>query len=459
MKESFQETGNQTGRIFVVDDDRISLKNLRRILEKAGYKVFTFSNPLRALIRLEQDACDLLITDLKMPFMNGLDLFNRAQRVHPSLEGIIITGYANLEGAIEATKEGAFYYLAKPFHPEQLKDLVTQALQQKFIREPLSGEQKNPGEHPAGPVMIGNSPGIGRVKEMVAQIAPAECSVLITGESGTGKELVAHAIHAQSARAGGPFVAFNCGAFSEDLIANELFGHEKEAFTGAHSRKAGLIENAEGGALFLDEIGDMPLSMQVKLLRVIQEREVLRVGSSHPVAVNVRFLAATAKDLKAAVREGVFRQDLYFRLNVVEIRVPRLSERQQDIPLLAYHLLSKFLHRTEKRIQGISAEALELLKAYPYPGNVRELENILERAVTVCNGKTILGKDLPSDLVNLDLYTYERPDGLHFSLEELERDYIQHILKLTGGIRVRTAEILGIDRASLWRKMKKYNLG
>ena len=458
MKKSSQETEEYMGRIFVVDDDQISLKNLRRILEKAGYKVFTFSSPLRALTRLEEDNCDLLITDLKMPFMNGLELFNRAQRIHPSMEAIIITGYASLEGAVEATKEGAFHYLAKPFHPDQLKSLVKQALEQKLIREPLFGEQKEPGGHSTGPVMIGDSPGISRVKEMVAQIASADCSVLITGESGTGKELVARAIHAQSARAAGPFVAFNCAAFSEDLIANELFGHEKEAFTGAHSRKIGLMENAEGGTLFLDEIGDMPPSMQVKLLRVIQEREVLRVGSSQPVPINVRFLAATAKDLKSGVREGAFRQDLYFRLNVVEIHVPRLSERQQDIPLLAYHLLSKFIEKTGKRIHGISAESMELLKAYPYPGNVRELENILERAVAVCNGKSILVRDLPSDLANLDLYTYDRPDGSYFSLEELERDYIQHILKLTGGIRVRAADILGIDRASLWRKMKKYGL-
>ena len=442
----------------MVDDDQISLKTLRRILEKAGYKVFTFSNPLKALTSLEQDGCDLLITDLKMPFMDGLELFNRSQRAHPSLEGIIITGYASLEGAIEATKEGAFHYLAKPFQPEHLRDLVTQALERKFLKEPLSREQNHPDLQPAGPVMIGNSPAITRVKEMVAQIASAECSVLITGESGTGKELVARAIHAQSTRAAGPFVAFNCGAFSEELIANELFGHEKEAFTGAASQKTGLIESADRGTLFLDEIGDMPLSMQVKLLRVIQEREVLRVGSSHPVGINVRFLGATAKDLKSAVRERAFRQDLYFRLNVVEIHVPRLSERQQDIPLLAYHLLYKFMNKTAKRIHGISDDTMELLKAYPYPGNVRELENILERAVAVCKGKTILVKDLPSDLANLDLYTYERPDGSHFSLEELERDYIQHILKLTGGIRSRAAEILGIDRASLWRKIKKHNL-
>ena len=458
MKDSLPDTHKQLGRIFVVDDDPVSLRNLRRILEKAGHKVSTYSNPQRALTRLEQETCDLLITDLKMPYMNGLDLFSRAQRAHPSLEGIIITGYASLEGAVEATKEGAFYYLAKPFNPDQLRDLVGQALEQKFLREPLFREPINQDEQPAGPIMIGKSPGIAHVKEMGAQIAPAECSVLITGESGTGKELVARSIHAKSSRAAGPFMAFNCGAFSEELIANELFGHEKEAFTGARSRRVGLIETAEGGTVFLDEIGDMPLSMQVKLLRVIQEREILRVGSSHPVSVNVRFLAATAKDLKAAVREGVFRQDLYFRLNVVEIHVPRLAKRQQDIPLLAYHILRKFLHQTQKRIEGISAEALECLKTYPYPGNVRELENILERAVAVCNGKTIRVKDLPPDLVNLDLYTYGRADGSLLSLEELERDYIRHILKLTGGVRVRAAEILSIDRASLWRKMKKFNL-
>jgi DNA-binding NtrC family response regulator len=458
MENSLQNTCQKTGRIFVVDDDQVSLRNLRRILEKAGHKVSTYSNPLKALTRLEKDPCDLLITDLKMPYMNGLDLFNRVRRAHPFLEGIIITGYASLEGAVKATKEGAFHYLSKPFKPDQLNDLVGQALEQKFLREPLARGRMDGSERPTGPVMIGSSPGITHLKEMVAQIAPAECSVLITGESGTGKELVARSIHAQSPRAAGPFVAFNCGAFSEELIANELFGHEKEAFTSARSRRTGLIENAEGGTLFLDEIGDMPQSMQVKLLRVIQEREILRVGSSYPVRVNVRFLAATAKDLKAAVREGVFRQDLYFRLNVVEIRVPRLLERQQDIPLLAYHFLHRFLHQTEKRIQGISAETLELLKTYPYPGNIRELENILERAVAVCNGKTILVKDLPSDLANLDLYTYERADGSLLNLEELERDYICHILKLTGGIRVHTADILGIDRASLWRKMKKYDL-
>jgi DNA-binding NtrC family response regulator len=269
MEYLLQDGCQQTGRIIAVDDDQVSLRNLRRILEKSGHKVFTYSNPLRALTRLEHEPCDLLITDLKMPYMNGLDLFNRAQRAHPSLEGIIITGYASLEGAVKATKEGAFHYLGKPFDPDQLRNLVDQALEQKFLREPLSREQASRSEHPAGPVMIGSSPGITRLKEMVAQIAPAECSVLITGESGTGKELVARSIHAQSPRAARPFVAFNCGAFSEDLIANELFGHEKEAFTSARSRRTGLIENAEGGTLFLDEIGDMPLSMQVKLLRVI----------------------------------------------------------------------------------------------------------------------------------------------------------------------------------------------
>jgi DNA-binding NtrC family response regulator len=282
--------------------------------------------------------------------------------------------------------------------------------------------------------------------------------VLITGESGTGKELVARSIHAQSGRARGPFVAFNCGAFNEELVANELFGHEKEAFTGASSRRPGLLETANGGTLLLDEIGDMPPSTQVKLLRVIQEREVIRVGGTKPTPLDIRIIAATAKDLKVAVTEGVFRQDLYFRLNVVNIALPSLAERREDIPLLAYHILDKCRRSAKKRIKAISQEAMALLKDYGFPGNVRELENILERAVAMCRDEVIQVSDLPPDLSELALYSYRRPGEKILSLEELEQDYIRHVLDLTGGVRTRAAEILGIDRASLWRKMKKYGM-
>ncbi|MCF8063292.1 MAG: sigma-54 dependent transcriptional regulator [Deltaproteobacteria bacterium] len=445
-------------RIVVIDDDPLALKNLRRVLEKDGCRVSTFSSPVRALERLEGESCDLVISDVKMPQMDGLALLERINRLVPGVGVILITGYASLDGAVEATKSGAYHYLEKPFTPDRIRSLVRQALREKALRDDCLRQEERKVSGGIGPVIIGRSPKMVRVGELIRQIAPTECSVLITGDSGTGKELAARAIHALSGRHSGPFVAFNCGAFTEDLIANELFGHEKEAFTGATSRKPGLLTAANRGTLFLDEIGDMPLSMQIKLLRVIQEREVIPVGGTRPVALDVRFIAATAKDLKAAVREQVFRQDLFFRLNVININLPRLAERCQDIPLLAYHILHKCSKSARKPIKTVSREAMRLLENYAFPGNVRELENILERAVAMCRGDVIQTSDLPSDLSEVEIYSFERPDRGHLNLEELEKDYIRHILQITGGVRTRAAEILGIDRATLWRKMKKYNL-
>ena len=446
------------GRVLVVDDDPVALKNLRRALEKVGHKISTFSNPLRALKQIEEQVYDVMVTDLKMPYLDGLSLLNEAKRFSPHMEVILITGYASLEGAIEATKQGAFHYLAKPFTPDQLRDVVARAMGERALRETAHFQETGEELERGFPVLIGESPKIRQVEEVIRQIAPTECNVLITGESGTGKELAARAIHSQSLRASGPFVAFNCGAFSEELIANELFGHEKEAFTGAISRKAGLLEAANGGTLLLDEIGDMPLSMQVKLLRVIQEREFIRVGGISSIPLNVRIIAATAKDLKPAVSEGLFRQDLYFRLNVVNIVMPTLRERRQDIPLLAYHSLEKCRKKMGKEVKAISQEAMALLNRYTFPGNVRELENIIERAVAMCQGQTILLRDLPQDLVDVAFYSYHRPEKALLNLEELEQDYVRHVLNLTGGNRTQAARILGIDRASLWRKMKRYGL-
>ena len=449
----------RAGRIIVVDDDPIALKNLRRILEKEGHRVSTFNNPLRALSRLEESPCDIILTDLKMPYLNGISLLNKAKLRAPSVEVILVSGFANLDDAITATRQGAFHFLAKPYSPEQVRTLVEQALEQKFLKEESTDfRMKEQGSSDSFPVIIGKSPKIMHVLEAIRQIAPSNSNVLITGESGTGKELAARTIHIQSSRAKGRFIAFNCGAFTEDLIANELFGHEKEAFTGAADRKHGLLEMANGGSLFLDEIGDMPVSMQIKLLRVIQEREFFRVGGTRPIPLDVRIIAATAKDLKAAVTDGEFRQDLYFRLNVVNIVLPRLCEHKQDIPLLAYHMLEKFRRRMQKKSLSISRETLTILENYTFPGNVRELENIIERAVAVSLNGVIKVSDLPSDLVDLELYSYKRPDHSLLNLDELEQDYIRHILKITGGLRTKAAEILGIDRASLWRKIKKYHL-
>jgi transcriptional regulator with PAS, ATPase and Fis domain len=281
---------------------------------------------------------------------------------------------------------------------------------------------------------------------------------MITGASGTGKELVARSIHELSDRAHGPFVAFNCGALTETLIDNELFGHEKGAYTGAEEGSPGLIEVANGGTLFLDEIGEIPHAMQVKLLRVLQEKELLRVGGRHPIALNVRVITATAKDPKTAVADGSLRTDFLFRINVFHIELPLLSEHREDIPLLAYHILNRLKTRGSKPISAITQNAMTLLTHYAYPGNVRELENILERAVAVCSGQMIRVSDLPADLSEFELLAYHRPEGQLMTLEALEQDYISHVLRLTDGVRNRAAEILGIDRASLWRKIKKFGL-
>ncbi|MBU1277092.1 MAG: sigma-54 dependent transcriptional regulator [Proteobacteria bacterium] len=441
------------GRILVVDDELTTLKNLRRILEKQGYQVSTYSNPVRALELLKREPFDVLLSDLRMPHLDGLELLDQAKRAAPGLEVIIITGYASLDGAVEATKKGAYHFLAKPFTPEQVRQVVAEALALKQTREVAQAL-----EHQDGPLIIGQSPQMRRVAEVIAQIAPTDCNVLIMGESGTGKELAARAIHSQSHCATGPFVAFNCAALNAALMENELFGHEKGAFTGAGQTKAGLLEAAQGGTIFLDEIGEMPQAMQVKLLRALQEREVLRVGGTKAVSLEVRVVAATARDLKAEVSQGAFRQDLYYRLNVVSLVLPPLAERGDDIQLLAYYFLGVFNRRMHKQIRGLSPSALELLTRYAYPGNVRELANIMERSVALCAQDMITERDLPPDLATVELASFSRPDGDAPTLEELERRYIEHILELTGGVRTRAADILGIDRVSLWRKIKKYGL-
>lgn len=451
-----KETEKATGRIIVVDDESIVLKNLRRILEKSGHIVSTCINPVRALEQIGNESFDIVISDIKMPYMDGLSFLNRVKSLSPEIEVILITGYASLDGAIEATKLGAYHYLPKPFTPDQIRQRVENALNDKVLRhEGMDSERKVllPNE----PVIIGKSSAIRRIKEIIHQIAPTDCNVLISGESGTGKELAARLIHTSSNRGDAPFVAFNCAAFNEDLINNELFGHEKDAFTGATTQKAGLFEAANGGTIFLDEIGDIQLSMQIRLLRVIQEREILRVGGTTSIPVDIRIIAATAKDLKAVADAGDFRNDLFFRLNVVNIVLPTLTERRQDIPLLAYHIFRKYLKKTKKKITAISEDAMELIKNYAFPGNIRELENIIEHAVAMCRDNVIHVHDLPSDLSGIKLHSYQRSHDL-LKLDELEQDYIFHVLQITGGARKITADILGIDRASLWRKMKKYSL-
>ena len=443
--------------ITIVDDDPIALKRLRRILENQGYRVAAFSSPRRAVKHIEDGPCDLVISDVKMPGMSGFDLMTKVRSRLKEVEFILITGYASLDDAVHAAKEGAFHYLSKPFTPDQLRERVSQALEQCRLKEAAQSMEMSRTNRNL-PLMIGDSPQMRHVKELIEQVAPTECNVLITGDSGAGKELVARLLHGLSSRAEGPFVAFNCASLTESLIANELFGHEKGAYTGAENSRPGLLEIADGGTLFMDEIGDMPHVMQVKLLRVLQEKEVIRVGGTRPIPLDVRIVSATAKDLKTAVDNGAMRSDFFFRINVFNIHMPTLRERREDIPLLSYHILHRLQALGRTRIRAVSQQALTLLTNYAFPGNVRELENILERAAAVCRENVIRASDLPPDLVELELRDYKRPEGKLMTLEELEQDYIAHVLKQTGGFRRQTAEILGIDRASLWRKMKKFGL-
>ncbi len=443
--------------ITIIDDEAVTLKRLRRILESQGHRVATFSSPRRAIKHLDSSPCDLVISDVKMPSMNGFELMTKVRSRFPGMEFILITGYASLDDAVRAAKEGAFHYLAKPFTPDQLRERVAEALEQCRLKKAAQPLNRAPTD-PDMPLLIGDSSQMRLVKEMVQQVAPTACNVLITGDSGTGKELVARMLHGLSPRAKGPFVAFNCASLTESLIANELFGHEKGAYTGADHSRPGLLEIADGGTLFMDEIGDMPHVMQAKLLRVLQEKEVIRVGGTRPIPLDVRILSATSKDLKAAVDSGAMRSDFFFRINVFNIHLPSLRERREDIPLLAYHILHRLQEQGSTRIDAISEQALSLMTNYAFPGNVRELENILERAAAVCRDNIIRASDLPPDLVELELQDYRRPEGNLMTLEELEQDYIAHVLKQTGGFRRQTADVLGIDRASLWRKMKKFGL-
>jgi DNA-binding NtrC family response regulator len=444
--------------IAIIDDEIVALKRLRRILEKEGHRVAAFSSPQRALRHVAKARCDLVISDIRMPGMSGLELMSQVHGAFPGIECILITGFASLAEAVEATKEGAFHYLAKPFTPEELRERVSQALSQHRARSAAAQLAADCRPHTAGPLIIGQSAAIRQVEAVVRQIAPTACNVLITGDSGCGKELVARSLHALSPRSPGPFVAFNCGALAETLMDNELFGHEKGAYTGADAGAPGLLETAGGGTLFLDEIGEMPPAMQVKLLRVIQERELIRVGGRTPRPLDLRIVAATSKDLKRAVADGAFRKDFFFRINVVNIHLPPLREHREDIPLLAYHILQRLPRPNGNPVAAISAKAMEALAHYAFPGNVRELENILERAVAMCQGDIIRLADLPRDLTELELQAYQPLEGPLVTLMALEQDYIAHVLKLTGGVRTRAAAILGIDRASLWRKIKKFSL-
>jgi len=450
------------GRVLVVDDEVISRENLAHALTRAGYDALAVSDSRGALAELANAAYDLLLTDLRLgegSELDGIGLMERARKLFPGLEVVVMTGYATVPGAVAAMNRGAFSYLAKPLNLDEVRALTAKAVESSRLRREVLDLRQRLKDRDAPPLLVGKSPAMASLLMTIAQVAPTSSTVLLLGETGTGKELVARAIHQASQRAGKRFLAVNCGAFSEDLLASELFGHEKGAYTGAMERKAGLFEAADGGTLFLDEVGEMTPSMQVRLLRVLQERKLMRVGGTADIPVDVRVIAATNKDLAAEAETGSFRLDLYYRLNVITLRLPALAQRREDIPLLARHFLLKYSELLGRDVREIAPDVLLALAAYPFPGNIRELENLMERAVVLAEGHVMELRHLPPDLqLDQQQLKTSRQGGMA-TLEENERQHILWVLEQTGGNKSRAAEILDIDRASLWRKLKRAGLG
>lgn len=450
---------NPAARILLIDDEAIALANLTHVLQREGHDVVACKNGEDALAELAQGRFDLVLTDLKMPGLDGMDVLRRVRVDTPDTPVIMITGHATLDSAVEAMKAGAYHYLAKPFRLAEAREVVRAALDVgRLKRENRTLKQQVEAVQTRHTIVTQNLV-MQKLLETARQIADAECSVVIHGESGTGKELLARYLHQHSRRSEGAFVAFNCGALSEDLAASELFGHEKGAFTGAQSRKIGLFEAAQGGTLFLDEVAELPHSIQIKLLRVLQEREVLRVGAVEPVPLDVRVVAASNRDLKEAVEAGHLRHDLYFRLNVVTLSLPPLRERRDDVPLLAYFFLHKFAALVSKNVREIDPEAMKNLAEYDFPGNVRELANFIERGVALAQGDTLLSDHLPQHLGALTVRVFTPAlAATPVTLREQEQEQIRHALSLAGGNKSEAARMLGIDRVSLWRKLKKFGI-
>ncbi|MBI4390789.1 MAG: sigma-54-dependent Fis family transcriptional regulator [candidate division NC10 bacterium] len=446
-------------RILVVDDEAPQRELLAGFLAKQGYEVVPVASGNEALARLQRETFDLILTDHRMPQMSGLDLLKAAREVNPELPVVVMTAYGSVEQAVAAMKAGAYDYLGKPIDLDDLLHRIGKVRERqqllaevRALRQDLRGRYRLEG-------IIAESGAMQEVLGVVRRVAPSTATVLIQGESGTGKELVARALHAQSPRASGPFVAVNCAALPETLLESELFGHEKGAFTGASERRLGRFEAAEGGSIFLDEIGDLSPGLQVKLLRVLQERRVERVGANRPIPVDVRVIAATKVDLERAIREQRFREDLYYRLNVVTVTLPPLRRRREDLPPLLDHFLKRFAQANAKDIRGFTREARDALMKYDYPGNVRELENIVERAVLLSRGEVIGLADLPLAVQEGAGAAGAPPASLPALLEQVEREKILEALRDAGGIQTRAAERLGISERALRYKLKKYGLG
>ena len=448
--------------ILVVDDDQAHRGMLRTMLRSWGYAVSEAADGDEALNLVRERAFDAVLTDVRMARMDGIHTLKSVLEYNPALPVVLMTAYSSVETAVEALRLGAYDYLVKPLDFEILRHTLRQAIEHSRLSVENRELRRQLSEAAARPGILGRSPAMLAMQETIATVAPTEATVLITGESGTGKELVARALHSGSARADKPMVTVNCAALAENLLESELFGHEKGSFTGADRRREGRFVQANGGTLFLDEIGEMPLPLQAKLLRALQEGEVQRVGSDAPLTVDVRVLAATNRDLREEVARRRFREDLYFRLNVISLEVPPLRDRGEDIPVLAAHFLERFAGRNRKSIRGFSPQAVDSLLRYAWPGNVRELENAVERAVILCNGDLITRRELPAAIT--EAASREEASSAAVGalaglpLDELERRAIGETLRCTGDNKSEAARQLGITRATLHNKLRKYGL-
>ena len=444
-------------RVLVVEDDAVVLGLLTKVVSEAGYDVVGVPTGEAALAELDKQLFDAVLLDLNLPGVQGMDVLSVGPTLQTDTPFIVMTAFGSVDTAVEAMKRGAFDYVAKPFRTEELLLTLRRAHEETELRREVARLRRNAKEAGPGVEMVGRSPAMERVRDLITRVAPSRATVLISGDTGTGKELVARSIHAMSGRAERPFVAVNCSAIPETLLESELFGHVKGAFTGAIANKRGLMEESSGGTLFLDEIGTVSANIQVKLLRALQERSIMRVGGREPVPIDIRLIAATNLDLGEEVRSGRFREDLYYRLSVFPIRVPPLTERRDDIPLLAAYFLKRAAGEHSVTPPAIPPTTMQRLMEYEWPGNVRELENFIERSVIMHAG----AKTIPFDPAE-GLYRRREHDVLktarteRWNLDHLEREYILAVLEEVGGHQGRAAEVLGIDRRTLYRKLKRY---
>lgn len=449
-------------RILVVDDDPSDLDVIAESLERVGHEVVRAESGGKALKLIESENFNLIITDLKLPDMDGMEILRRAKNEIPHVQVIVLTGYGTIEGAVEAMRSGAFHFLQKPVDIVILRETVKRALEKQELELRNIYLMEQAQERYRFENLIGKSKAMQEIFRQIKRVAPTRANVLIIGETGTGKELIARAIHQHSPRRDKPFVAVNCAAIPKELLESELFGHEKGAFTGAVRQKAGYFELADGGTLFLDEIGDMSPNLQAKLLRAIETREFWRVGGTRPIEVDVRIIAATNRDLEEAVKKGEFREDLYYRLKVFTIKVPPLRERREDIPLLVHHFIREICEQNGMKPLKITREAMDKLISYDWPGNVRELRNVIESVIITAASDVIDVDDLPEEIRG-DRGKAEEDDSridvrVGMSMDEIEKEAIRKTLQLTGGNKTKAASILKIGLRTLYRKIKQYGL-